>query len=68
MVGLVARASPTIPIMVKYMEWDYFHIVQKKVLNELISEIENLQIPPDWRPRDVLGLVVRKLKEKEESC
>ena len=50
------------------MEWDYFHTVQKKVLNELINDIQNLEIPPDWRPKDVLGLVIRKLKEKEESC
>jgi hypothetical protein len=50
------------------MEWDHFHTIKKKVLNELINEIENLEFPPDWRPKDVLGLVVRKLKEKEESC
>ena len=50
------------------MEWDYFHTIQKKVLNELINEMENLEFPPDWRPKDVLGLIIRKLKEKEESC
>lgn len=50
------------------MEWDHFHVVQKKVLNELINEIENLEFPSDWRPKDVLALVLRKLKEKEESC
>ena len=50
------------------MEWDHFHVIKKKVLKELIIEMENLEFPPDWRPKDVLGLVVRKLKEKEESC
>jgi hypothetical protein len=50
------------------MEWDHFHAIQKKVLNELIKEMEDLEIPPDWRPREVLRLVIRKLKEKEESC
>jgi hypothetical protein len=50
------------------MEWDHYHIVQKKILNELINDIENLEFPPDWRPKDVLKLIVRKLKEKEESC
>ncbi len=50
------------------MEWDQYHIIQKKVLNELINDIENLEFPPDWRPRDVLKLIIRKLKEKEESC
>jgi len=50
------------------MEWDHFHTIQKKVLSELIKEMEDLEIPPDWRPREVLRLVIRKLKEKEESC
>ena len=50
------------------MEWDHFHVVQKKILTELINEIENLEFPTDWRPKDVLALVLRKLKEKEESC
>jgi hypothetical protein len=50
------------------MEWDHFHIIKKKILQELINDMENLEFPPDWRPKDVLGLVVRKLKEKEESC
>jgi hypothetical protein len=50
------------------MEWDHFHIIKKKVLNELIQEIENLEFPPDWRTKDVLNLIIRKLKEKEESC
>jgi len=50
------------------MEWDHFHVIQKKVLNELIKYMESFEIPPDWRPREVLSLVIRKLKEKEESC
>lgn len=50
------------------MEWDYFHTIQKNVLNELIKEMENLEFPADWRPKDVLALVIRKLKEKEKSC
>ena len=43
-------------------------MIKKKVLGELIQEMESLEIPPDWRPREVLSLVIRKLKEKEESC
>lgn len=50
------------------MEWDHFHTIQKKVLNELIEDMERLEIPPDWRPREVLSLVLRKLKEKEAAC
>ena len=50
------------------MEWDHFHVIQKKILKELINDMENLEFPPDWRTKDVLALVIRKLKEKEESC
>ena len=49
-------------------EWDHFHVIKKKVLEDLIKELESLEIPPYWRPREVLSLVLRKLKEKEESC
>jgi hypothetical protein len=48
-------------------DWDHFHAIQKKVLQELIDDLQNLEIPPDWRPREVLSLVLRKLREKEES-
>lgn len=51
-----------------HMEWDHFNIIKKKVVRELINEFESLEIPPDWRPRDVLGLVLRKLEDKERSC
>jgi hypothetical protein len=50
------------------MEWDHFNIIKKKVIRELINEFEGLEIPPDWRPREVLGLVLRKLEDKEKSC
>lgn len=50
------------------MEWDHFHVIKKKVLKELIKDMEDLEVPPDWRPNEVLRLVIRKLKEKEESC
>ena len=50
------------------MEWDHFHTIKQKVLRELINELESLEIPPDWRPREVLSLVLRKLKDKEEAC
>lgn len=50
------------------MEWDHFHVIKAKVLQELINELEGLEVPPDWRPRDVLGLVIRKLEDKQKSC
>ena len=50
------------------MEWDHFHIIKQKVLRELINELKNFEIPPDWRPREALGFVIRKLEEKEKEC
>lgn len=50
------------------MEWDHFNTIKKKILQELISELSALEYPPDWRPRDVLGLVIRKLEDKEKAC
>ena len=50
------------------MEIKNLYIIQKKCINEIIQELENLELPPEWRPKDVLGFVIRKLKEKEEKC
>lgn len=40
---------------------------QKKILNDLISEIENVELPPDWRSRDVFRFILNKIKEKESG-
>lgn len=50
------------------MDWDHFHIIKQKVLNELIQELQNLEFPPEWKPREVLGFIIRKLEDKEEKC
>ena len=50
------------------MEWDKFHTIKKKVLSELINELECLEIPSDWKPKEVLGFIIRKLEDKERSC
>jgi hypothetical protein len=50
------------------MEWDHFHIIKQKVLRDLINELQGLEIPPDWRPKEALGLVIRILEDKERSC
>jgi len=46
------------------MEWDNFASIKKKFVYELINELENLELPPEWSPRDVLGFVVRKIEDK----
>jgi hypothetical protein len=55
-------------IKLNSMEWDHFHVIKQKVLRELIIELEGIQIPPDWRPSEVLGFVIRKLEDKEKAC
>ena len=50
------------------MEWDHFHIIKQKVLRELINELESIELPYEWKPKDVLGFVIRKLEDKEKSC
>lgn len=50
------------------MEWDHFHTIKQKVLRELINELKGIELPDDWKPKDVLGFIVKKLEEKEKSC
>lgn len=50
------------------MEWDYFNTIKKRVLKELIDELNSFDIPADWRPKEALGFVIRKLEDKERAC
>jgi hypothetical protein len=50
------------------MEWDHLHIIKQKVLNELIRDLSNIELPPEWSPRDVLGFVIKILEDKEKAC
>lgn len=40
---------------------------QKKILNDLIGDLENIELPPDWRSRDVVRFILNKIKEKESG-
>jgi len=46
------------------MEWDNFAIVKQKFINEIIQDLEGLEFPPEWRPKDVLGFIIKKIEEK----
>jgi hypothetical protein len=51
------------------MDIDSLYVfLKKQCINEIIKEIEDLEFPPEWRPRDVLGFVIKKLQEKEIKC
>ena len=40
---------------------------QKKILQDLIFEIENIELPPDWRSKDAIRFILNKIKEKENK-
>ena len=50
------------------MEWDHFHTIKQKVLRELINELEGIELPYEWKPKEVLGFIINKLEDKEKSC
>jgi hypothetical protein len=51
------------------MDLDSLYVfIKKQSINEIIKDLEDLEFPPEWRPRDVLGFVIKKLQEKEMQC
>jgi hypothetical protein len=46
------------------MEWDHFSVIKKQFIDDIIHELKDLQLPPEWSPRDVLGYVIRKIEDK----
>lgn len=50
------------------LNWDHFDTIKRKFIRDLIQELENLELPYEWKPKDVLGFVIRKLEEKENKC
>jgi len=50
------------------MQLDFYYSVKKKVLNDLINDLAGLEYPADWNSKDVLRLVINKLKDEESKC
>jgi len=46
------------------MEWDHFATIKKQFIHDLTEELKNLELPPEWSPKDVLSFVVKKIKDK----
>jgi hypothetical protein len=46
------------------MEWDNFAVIKQKFIQDLINELKDLELPPEWSPRDVIGYIVRKIEDK----
>ena len=46
------------------MDWDHFAVVKKKFISDLAQELKELELPPEWRPREVLNFVINKIEEK----
>lgn len=48
-------------------DWDYFHSIKEKVLDELIKDLDGIELPPEWRPKDVLWFVINKLNDYRKN-
>jgi hypothetical protein len=46
------------------MEWDNFASIKKKFIYDLIHELKELELPPEWSPDDVLKYVIGKIEDK----
>lgn len=46
------------------MEWDHFAVIKRQFIDDLIHELKDLELPPEWSSRDVLGYVIRKIEDK----
>ena len=47
---------------------NYIDSIKKNFLIEIIKDLNNLELPSEWKPKEVLGFVIRKLEEKENKC
>jgi len=46
------------------MEWDNFAVIKKQFIDDLVHELKDLELPTEWKPREVLGYVIRKIEDK----
>jgi hypothetical protein len=46
------------------MEWDHFAVIKKQFIDDIVNDLKDLQLPPEWSPRDVIGYIVRKIEDK----
>jgi hypothetical protein len=44
---------------------DIISAMQIKMLDEVILELNNIELPPEWRPKDVLGFAIKKIESKK---
>lgn len=50
------------------LDWDHFDTIKKRFIRDLIHELECFELPDEWKPSEVLGFIIEKLKEKEKKC
>jgi hypothetical protein len=49
------------------MELDIFHNIERRVVDQLITELDNLELPENWKPKDVLGFIIKRLEDKKRN-
>ena len=50
------------------MEISNYDVIKKQFANEIIKDLKGLEFPPEWRPREVLNFLIRKIEEKSNLC
>lgn len=50
------------------MESYIFHNIEKKIIDQLITDLYNLELPESWKPEEVLGFVIKRLEDKKRNA
>jgi len=50
------------------MELDIFHNIERRVVDQLITDLYNLELPENWKPEEVLGFVIKRLEDKKRNA
>jgi len=38
--------------------------IENKVRQEIIKELSNLELPHEWKPKEVIDFIIRKIKKE----
>lgn len=48
-------------------EWDLFHNIKEKVIEDLIKDLKNLELPKDWSSQDIFNFVLNILERYKRN-
>ncbi len=50
-----------------FINTNFIYFLKAKMLDEIIMDLKNIELPPEWTPRDVLGFVINKIELKKDK-